>query len=98
MGARQTITVIITFRKPDKKSLEHWTIAYQSSSKKKQPIFSQQCKVRSPSLYNIHQVPAARSWKYVVCDAVFIGPCHHGMARPQVADGGTASDMEGSCK
>ena len=27
-----------------------------------------------------------------------VGPCHHGMARLQVADGGTASDMEGSCK
>ena len=27
---------------------------------------------------------------------VFVGPCHHGMARLQVADGGTASDMEGS--
>jgi hypothetical protein len=26
------------------------------------------------------------------------GPCHHGMARPQVADGETASDMEGSCE
>jgi hypothetical protein len=25
-------------------------------------------------------------------------PCHHGMARPQVADGGTASYMEGSCE
>ena len=23
-------------------------------------------------------------------------PCHHGMARPQVADRGTASNMEGS--
>ena len=30
--------------------------------------------------------------------SVFVGPCHHGMARPQVADGGTASDMEGSCE
>ena len=29
---------------------------------------------------------------------VFVGPCPHGMARPQVADGGTASDMEGSCE
>ena len=29
---------------------------------------------------------------------VFVGPCHHGMARPQVEDGGTASDMEGSCE
>jgi hypothetical protein len=26
------------------------------------------------------------------------GPCHHGMARPQVMDGGTAFDMEGSCE
>ena len=28
--------------------------------------------------------------------AVFVGLCQHGMARPRVADGGTASDMEGS--
>jgi hypothetical protein len=27
-----------------------------------------------------------------------VGPCHRGMARPQVEDGGTASDMEGSCE
>jgi hypothetical protein len=27
-----------------------------------------------------------------------VGPCHYGMARPQVADGGTASNMEGSCE
>ena len=27
-----------------------------------------------------------------------VGPCHHGMARPQVADRGMASDMEGSCE
>ena len=33
-----------------------------------------------------------------ILHTVFVGPCHHGMARPQVADGGTASDMEGSCK
>ena len=26
------------------------------------------------------------------------GPCHHGMARPQVVDRGTASNMEGSCE
>ena len=25
-----------------------------------------------------------------------MGPCNHGMARPQVADGGTAYNMEGS--
>ena len=27
-----------------------------------------------------------------------VGPCHHGMARPQIADRGTASNMEGSCE
>jgi len=27
-----------------------------------------------------------------------VGPCQHGMARLQVAGGGTASDMEGSCE
>jgi len=31
-------------------------------------------------------------------EAVLMGPCHHGMARPQVADRGTASDKEGSCE
>ena len=28
----------------------------------------------------------------------FVGTFHHGMARPQVADGGPATDMEGSCE
>jgi len=27
-----------------------------------------------------------------------VGPCHQGMARPQVADRGTASDKEGCCE
>ena len=27
-----------------------------------------------------------------------VGPCHHGMVRPRVVDGGTASNMEGSCE
>jgi hypothetical protein len=27
-----------------------------------------------------------------------VGPCHYGMARTQVAVGGTAPDMEGSCE
>jgi hypothetical protein len=30
--------------------------------------------------------------------AMNVGPCHHGMAHPQVADGETASYMEGSCE
>ena len=32
----------------------------------------------------------------VIVGPVFVCPCHHCMARPHVADGGTASDMEGS--
>ena len=31
-------------------------------------------------------------------DAMNVGPCHHGMARLRVADGGKASNMEGSCE
>ena len=27
-----------------------------------------------------------------------VGPCHNGMALPQVADGGTASYVEGGCE
>jgi len=30
--------------------------------------------------------------------SVIRGPCHIGMARPQVADGGTACKMKGSCE
>jgi hypothetical protein len=30
--------------------------------------------------------------------AVNVGPCHHGMARLHVADGGTSSYMECSCE
>jgi len=27
-----------------------------------------------------------------------VGPCHHGMARPQVADGGRPPNMDSSCE
>jgi hypothetical protein len=38
-------------------------------------------------------------WKCINIVAMLqVGPCHHGMARPRVADGGTASNMEGSCE
>jgi len=33
-----------------------------------------------------------------VTDVEEVGRCHHGMARPQVADRGKVSDMEGSCE
>ena len=35
---------------------------------------------------------------YVLATAMNVSPCHHGTARPQVADGGTAFNMEGSCE
>jgi len=34
-------------------------------------------------------------WCVCVCGG---GPCHHGMARPQFADEGTASNKEGNCE
>ena len=34
----------------------------------------------------------------ILTTAHVVGPCHHGMARPQVADRGTASDKEGRCE
>jgi hypothetical protein len=35
---------------------------------------------------------------FIINIAMNVGPCHHGMARPQAADGGMASYMEGSCE
>ena len=40
----------------------------------------------SPIMFNLYS------------ESMNVGPCHHGMARPRVADGGTASNMEGSCE
>ena len=34
----------------------------------------------------------------IVGNVHVVGPCHHGMARPQIADRETASDKEGSCE
>ena len=53
-------------------------------------------KVAKPPLQNMV------SWRVYICLYIYlsyvVGPCHHGMARPQVADRGTASDKEGSCE
>jgi len=40
--------------------------------------------------------PQVKTCSWADCHVV--GPCHHGMACPQVADRGTASDKEGSCE
>jgi len=33
-----------------------------------------------------------------IFSAMYVVPCHHGMSRSRIADGGTASNMEGSCE
>jgi hypothetical protein len=40
-------------------------------------------------------IPTLPRYKQKTMD---VGLCHHGMARSQVADGGTASYMVGSCE
>jgi len=47
-------------------------------------------------LYQCHNVQV--SLPYGEFAEVLVGPCQHGMARPHVADEGTASDMEGTCE
>jgi len=47
------------------------------------------------SRYTKYQLHNACIYIYIY---YVVGPCHHGMARPQVADRGTASDKEGSCE
>jgi len=54
---------------------------------KRVSLSSNVCEIESES-FRFELVPAI----------VLVGPCHHGMARPQVADRGTASDKEGSCE
>ena len=55
-----------------------------------------------PLLVRLHSLAMSHSWNSVtMLWALYpcvVGPCHHGMARPQVADRGTASFMEGSCE
>ena len=45
--------------------------------------------------FRVFYTPIIRS---TIFNCMNVGPCHHGIARPQVADGGTASNMEGSCE
>ena len=67
-------------------------------------IFSCSGELLSASYYIFHAVHYIVITFYsnnslsIVVKSVFVGPCHHGMARPQVADRGTASDMGGSCE
>ena len=58
------------------------------------------CKILEFRLSHLHQGGTLKSPKGDSSLKSIMGtaPCHHGMARPQVADGGTASDMEGNCE
>jgi hypothetical protein len=50
-------------------------------------------------LLSAQRAPHAECFQSVcVVEPMDVGPCHHGMAVPRVADGGTASYMEGSCE
>jgi len=46
-------------------------------------------------VYVLIYLSSGKCYTYIMCR---VCPCHHGMARPQVADRGTAPFMEGSCE
>jgi len=56
--------------------------------------------VKQLCIYASVHLPNGKMDKSTVISSVsvLVGPCHHGMARPQVAERGTASDKEGSCE
>jgi hypothetical protein len=58
------------------------------------------CWANRPALCRILWGKETVTWMWTVMDRtpMNVGPCHHGMARPQVADRGTASNMYGSCE
>ena len=50
----------------------------------------------SNSVLCISHIPLQN--KSITVSIYRVGPCHHGIARPHVADGGTASNIVGSFK
>ena len=52
----------------------------------------------APPCYASVHLPIGKLDKSTIISSVSVleGPCHHGMARPQVADRGTPSEKEGS--
>jgi len=59
--------------------------------------------IPSTSSMNVEFYSLSNSFYFIILCYIeqkfyVVGPCHHGMARPQVADRGTASDKEGSCE
>ena len=82
---------------PDSDSLRHACIRYTTINSDPTTHRGYYCVQPALTLENLHF--AHRMYLCsVYCASVLVGPCHHGMARPQVADRGTASDKEGSCE
>ena len=63
---------------------------------------TESCNKKEESLH--YQIPLVA---FIMCSVynksklkfpTLVGPCQHGMARPQAAGRGTASDKEGSCE
>jgi hypothetical protein len=64
------------------------TYSMEQSPSWKANRFSVSPEIRRSLWNRIHKYPPL----------VPVGSCYHGMARLQVVDGGTASNMEGSCE
>jgi hypothetical protein len=54
---------------------------------------------KCPCCASVH-LPIGKNDKSTIISTVsaLVGLCHHGIARPQFADRGMASDKEGSCE
>jgi hypothetical protein len=66
------------------------------------PHYITSCSARLPRSSKVQIPPSAFCYRtHFICLLPFVWetkPCHQGMARPRVADRGTASNMEGSCE
>jgi hypothetical protein len=71
-------------------------MAYQLPSPSKQ--FPPACRHQSHYLLHFWNASCKSFSVSVSSTSMNVGPCHHGMVRPQVVGGGTASNMEGHCE
>jgi len=62
------------------------------------PVPTQSDALNRPHISCVQDVFIPTFYLSTTCVVHVVGPCHHGMARPQVADKGTASDKKGSCE
>jgi hypothetical protein len=62
------------------------------------PIFDEREKCGEVGTLFPMLLEQASTFLSILLKTMNVGPCHHGMARPQVADGGTASYRKSSCE